>query len=279
MRGYAKKLVASHGDTVEYSLPLDDDALPLNPLIGSRVRLEHHGSILCQHCGRASRKSYSQGYCYPCFKKLPQCDLCMVSPERCHFEAGTCRDESFAESFCMQPHVVYLANSSGLKVGITKYANIPTRWIDQGAVQAMPMLETQSRQIAGFAEVIFKAHVSDKTQWQRMLKAEPPHVDLIKARADLLAKVGSELQSLTDKFGEFAFSFVTDPSVTTIRYPVDHYPTKVTSLNFEKTPVIEGTLVGIKGQYLIFDIGVLNVRRFTSYDVELTEVSAGLFSG
>jgi len=173
----------------------------------------------------------------------------------------------------MQPHVVYLANSSGLKVGITKHANIPTRWIDQGAVQAIPMLETQSRQIAGFAEVIFKAHVSDRTQWQRMLKSENEHLDLVQTRTELLAKVGDELNSLTDKFGPSAFKPVESVDVTTLRYPVDQYPTKVTSLNFDKTPIIEGTLMGIKGQYLIFDIGVINIRKFTSYDVELTEVT------
>ena len=277
MRGYAKKLVSIHTSPVNYSLPLDDELVPLNSLIGSRLRLEHHGSILCHNCGKPSPKSYSQGYCYPCFKKLPQCDLCMVSPERCHFDAGTCRDDTFAESFCMQPHIVYLANSSGLKVGITRSGQIPTRWIDQGAVQGLPMLETQSRKIAGLAEVIFKAHVNDKTQWQRMLKSEASHVDLPKAKTELLAEVGDELALLKTKHGDFAFKLLDDPSVTTIRYPVETYPTKVTSLNFDKTPVIEGTLVGIKGQYLIFDVGVLNIRKFSAYELELTELSAGLF--
>lgn len=262
---------------VRYMLPLDEDAIHLNPLIGSRIRLEHFGNIYCQECGRASRKSYSQGYCYPCFKKLPQCDLCMMSPERCHFAAGTCRDETFGETFCMQPHVVYLANSSGLKVGITKHANIPTRWIDQGAVQAIPMLETQSRQIAGFAEVIFKQHISDRTQWQRMLKSASEHLDLVQTRADLLATVGDELNSLKDKFGSSAFQPVESIEVTTLRYPVDQYPTKVTSLNLDKTPIIEGTLMGIKGQYLIFDIGVINIRKYTSYEIEITEITQGLF--
>lgn len=270
-------MVAELGDPVQYTLPMDDHHLPLNTLLGSRIRLEHHQGIQCINCGRASKKSFSQGYCYPCFKKLPQCDLCMMSPERCHFAKGTCRDESFGESFCMQPHLVYLANSSGLKVGITREANLPTRWIDQGAVQAMPMLETQSRQIAGFAEVIFKGHISDKTQWQRMLKSENQHVDMIHAKQTLLETVIPELETLKNTFGDFAFKLLEPDDVTTIRYPVDQYPTKVTSLNFDKTPIIEGTLMGIKGQYLIFDSGVLNIRRFTSYELELTELSPGLF--
>ena len=277
MRGYVKKLVTQLEEPVQYGLPMDDETLALNPLLGSRIRLEHHNAIQCTHCGRASKKSFSQGYCYPCFKKLPQCDLCMMSPERCHYSKGTCLDESFGDSFCMQPHLVYLANSSGLKVGITRPANLPTRWIDQGAVQAMPMLETQSRQIAGFAEVIFKGYISDKTQWQRMLKSENQHLNMAEARAELLATVTPELETLKEKFGDFAFNLVESEDVTTIHYPVEQYPTKVTSLNFDKTPIIEGTLMGIKGQYLIFDTGVLNIRRFTSYDIEVTELSPGLF--
>ena len=223
------------------------------------------------------KKSYSQGYCYPCFKKLPQCDLCMMSPERCHYSEGTCRDNNFAERFCMQPHIVYLANSSGLKVGITKQQQIPTRWIDQGAVQAIPMLQTESRQIAGFAEVAFKNHISDKTQWQRMLKAEDLHIDLIAARQNLLEQAESDLKSVKERFGQSAFTVLKENESTVIQYPVDYYPTKVTSLNFDKDSIIEGTLFGIKGQYLIFDIGVINLRRFSSYELELTELSASLF--
>ena len=270
-------MVTTLGDTVEYALPMDDDQMDLNPLIGSRLRLEHHKSIQCTHCGRVTNKSFSQGYCYPCFKKLPQCDLCMMSPERCHFAKGTCRDESFGESFCMQPHIVYLANSSGLKVGITRPANIPMRWIDQGAVQAVPMLTTQSRQIAGFAEVVFKSQISDKTQWQRMLKSHAAEVDMSKARNELIETVRPELDELKQRFGDFAFELVETEDTTEIQYPVTEYPTKVKSLNFDKTPVIEGTLVGIKGQYLIFDIGVLNVRRHTAYEIEVTELAPGLF--
>ncbi len=277
MRGFVKKLVSKHSDPVEYFLPLDDDLVALNPLIGNRIRLEHLSRIHCSNCGKVSRKSYSQGYCYPCFKKLPQCDLCMVSPERCHYSKGTCRDDEFAQTFCMQPHVVYLANSSGLKVGITKQQQIPTRWIDQGAVQAMPMLVTQSRQIAGFAEVVFKEHISDKTQWQRMLKSEGQPVDILGARQQLLEDVSLALEQLKTQFGSGAYQIVTETEITEIQYPVDFYPTKVTSLNFDKSPIIEGTLFGIKGQYLIFDIGVINMRRHASYEVELTEVSAGLF--
>ena len=177
----------------------------------------------------------------------------------------------------MQPHIVYLANSSGLKVGITKVENIPTRWIDQGAVQAVPMLQTQTRQIAGFVEVLIKGHISDKTQWQKMLKSEDIHVDLHAERENILRQVEPELHAITDQFGVDAYQIINDPEVTTIQYPVDFYPTKVVSLSFDKTPEVEGRLIGIKGQYLILDIGVINMRKFSSFELELNELAADLF--
>ena len=255
---------------VQYSLRLSDDAYPLNEYIGQSVTLRHLGTIECLECGRASKKSFSQGYCYPCFKKLAQCDLCIVSPERCHFDQGTCRDADFAANFCMQPHIVYLANSSGIKVGITRPENLPTRWIDQGAVQALPVMNVMTRQQSGFVEVAFKHLVSDKTHWQKMLRGENEHLDLVALRDELLAELKPELDPLIQRFGIQAIQPILNAEVQTLTYPVEQYPTKVVSLNLDKTPEISGTLLGIKGQYLIFDIGVINLRRFTSYEVEVT---------
>ena len=255
---------------VQYSLRLSDDAYPLNEYIGQSVTLRHLGTIECLECGRASKKSFSQGYCYPCFKKLAQCDLCIVSPERCHFDQGTCRDADFAANFCMQPHIVYLANSSGIKVGITRPENLPTRWIDQGAVQALPVMNVMTRQQSGFVEVAFKHLVSDKTHWQKMLRGENEHLDLVALRDELLAELKPKLDPLIQRFGIQAIQPILNAEVQTLTYPVEQYPTKVVSLNLDKTPEISGTLLGIKGQYLIFDIGVINLRRFTSYEVEVT---------
>lgn len=266
-------MITRLNEPVDYYLPLNDEEIHLNPYIGDRIRLRYHGRIRCTFCGKRSRKSYSQGYCYPCFKKLAQCDLCMVSPDRCHYDQGTCREPDWGTNFCMQSHIVYIANSSGIKVGITKPNQIPTRWIDQGAVQAMPVLTVATRQISGFAEVMFKAHISDKTQWQRMLKADDAHIDLVKVRDDLLHQVKHELTQLQNKFGIQAIQISPGTVVQTIKFPVTRYPTKVISMSFDKTPVIEGILLGIKGQYLIFDIGVINIRKFTSYEVELERVS------
>lgn len=261
-------------DPVEYHLRLhsgqdDDETLVhLNPYIGARVRLTWLGNIRCLHCGRASRRSYNQGYCYPCFKKLAQCDLCVVSPERCHYAEGTCREPDWGEAFCMQPHVVYIANSSGIKVGITRPDQVFTRWIDQGAVQAVQVASTRTRQQAGFVEVAFKEHITDRTQWQQMLKAEDRHVDLEQTRDGLFRQVRDDVTALQDRFGIHAIQPITDGAARTIRYPVERYPTRVVSMSFDKAPTIEGVLFGIKGQYLIFDTGVINLRKFTSYEVE-----------
>ena len=139
-RGSLSKMAVRLGETAQYAFRLDEQEVPVNPLLGKRVRLEFLGAIHCTHCGRKTKKSFSQGYCYPCFTKLAQCDSCIVSPEKCHFDAGTCREPEWGERFCMTDHVVYLANSSGVKVGITRASQIPTRWLDQGASQALSLI-------------------------------------------------------------------------------------------------------------------------------------------
>ena len=283
MRGFLRKMTSevpeggcNPDNPIKYFLRLNDEAISLNEHVGARISVNFTGKIQCIECGRATKKSYSQGYCYPCFKKLAQCDLCIVSPERCHFDAGTCRDTGFAENFCMQPHIVYIANSSGIKVGITRQENLPTRWIDQGAVQALPILNVMTRQQSGFVEVAFKQHISDKTQWRKMLSGENPEVDLAQKREELFEEIASDLDSLTERFGLQAIQPIGNAEVQTLVYPVLQYPAKVTSLSFDKSPEVTGVLHGIKGQYLIFDTGVINLRRFTSYEVSFNpETEAG----
>ena len=168
--GHLQKMATNLSDRVEYQLPLDDVWLPLNNLLGSKISLQFVGEIHCTHCGRRSNKSFNQGYCYPCFKKLAQCDQCIVSPEKCHHHLGTCREPEWGDQFCMTDHIVYLANSSGAKVGITRASQLPTRWIDQGAVQALPILRVKTRYQSGRVEDILRQHVADKTNWRTMLK-------------------------------------------------------------------------------------------------------------
>jgi hypothetical protein len=274
-RGALSKMsvqLGAPGLPVQYGLRLGEQDVPLNPLIGQRLRLEYLGEIYCSHCARKTKKSFSQGYCYPCFTKLAQCDTCMMSPERCHYEAGTCREPSWGEQFCMTDHVVYLANSSGVKVGITRASQVPTRWIDQGASQALPIVRVATRQQSGFVEDLLRSQVADRTNWRAMLKGEAAPVDLRQVAEQILSVCAEGFSALQQRFGLQAIQPLSAAQVLEIRYPVTAYPAKVASLDLEKNPIIEATLLGIKGQYLIFDSGVINLRKYTAYQLAVQQL-------
>lgn len=268
--GQVRKLEARLEQPVNYSLPLGEQSVALNPLLGSKVSLRYTGRISCVHCGRSTNKSFNQGYCYPCFQKLAQCDSCIISPERCHYDAGTCREPVWADHFCMQDHIVYFANSSGLKVGITRASQLPTRWIDQGASQGLAVMRTRSRQQAGFCEVMFRQHVTDRTNWRSMLKDEQGDIDLAAERDRLLAECGEELNDIQQRFGLHAISVLTGLEEVRISYPLRNAPEKIVSLDLEKQGEVSGELLGIKGQYLVLDSGVINIRKYTGYELELS---------
>ena len=274
MQGYTQKMHVrmdmDKSEPVQYELPLGDRLIALNPLIGKPIKLMYTGKISCVHCNRTIKKSFNQGYCYPCFSSLAQCDMCIMKPETCHYAAGTCREPTWGEAFCFQPHVVYLANSSGIKVGITRQTQIPTRWIDQGAVQALPIFKVQSRYISGLIEIAIAKHVSDKTSWQLMLKSKAEPIDLIARRDELIAVCSTELTEITQRFGQQAIAFLADEAIVDIHFPVDSYPVKVKSFNLDKNAEVSGVLQGIKGQYLLLDTGVINIRKFAGYELEFS---------
>ena len=271
-RGALSKMSTRLAQPVQYSLRLGDQDLDLNALLGQGVRLEYLGAIHCSHCGRKTKKSFSQGYCYPCFSKLAQCDTCIMSPERCHYAAGTCREPAWGEQFCMTEHVVYLANSSGAKVGITRATQVPTRWIDQGATQALPIMRVATRQQSGLVEDVLRSQVTDRTNWRAMLKGEAAPLDLTQLAGEIFQACHDGITTLQERFGLQAIQPLSDLAVVDIAYPVLAYPAKVASFDLEKTPVVEGTLQGIKGQYLIFDTGVINIRKFTAYQLAVHQL-------
>ena len=265
-QGHLHKMHVQLESPVRYSLELSGQSVCLNDFIGKDIRLEFLQHIECIHCGRVTKKSFSQGFCYPCFSSLAQCDMCIVSPEKCHFHLGTCREPEWGLSNCMKPHVIYLSNTSGVKVGITRETQIPTRWIDQGAVQALPILKVSKRYHSGLVETAFKKHVSDKTNWRTMLKNEFEVLDLHElfescwpeVEASLSEEVRADVEVIAD----------VDAAIS-LNYPALEFPQKITSFNFDKNPLIEGRLNAIKGQYLILDSGVINMRKFGGYLVSL----------
>lgn len=269
VEGDIRKMQVALSTPVQYNLPLDDQQVDMNALIGKPVRLQYLGEIHCIHCGRKTSKSFNQGYCYPCMQSLAECDTCLVRPELCHYHEGTCREPAWGEEHCFQDHYVYLANTSGLKVGITRQTNLPARWLDQGASQALPIYRVKDRLTSGKLEVIIKQHVADKTAWQRMLKGIPDTIDLTQARDELHQACQQEIKELIAEQGEDAVKYLAQDQQIDIQFPVLRYPDKVKALNLDKTAEIQGELLGIKAQYLIFDIGVLNVRKFAGYRVSL----------
>ncbi len=271
LQGNLKKMSTEvHDSKVSYYLNLGSDRVLVNDLLGKTVSLHLDGTIHCVNCGKVTKKSFSQGFCFNCFRKLAACDTCIMSPEKCHFHLGTCREPEWAEQYCMQSHYVYLANSSALKVGITRGDQLPTRWIDQGATQARALFRVQNRRISGLVETLFKTQVADKTNWRNMLKGSSIEMDLEQEQERLIDQLYEGLDSLQHEFGLQSITDLSDENEThEFVYPVLEYPTKITSLNAEKTPHIEGTLMGIKGQYWMLDTGVINIRKYTGYQATL----------
>lgn len=257
---------------VDYTLMLDDTAIPMKHLLGQHLRLHFDGRISCRHCATLSRKSYGGGYCYPCFKTLARCDLCVMSPDRCHYAAGTCREPTWGDAFCMQPHVVYVANSAGAKVGITKPSNLPGRWLDQGATQALVILHTRSRHQAGCVEAALARYVSDRTNWRTLVSRDAAEIDLRALAASLRNDAAAELRALEVRFPN-ALTWVDDQLPLIFQYPVTAYTSPARGLALLPGAAVGGVLLGIKGQYLLFDSGVFNVRRHTSYHVELARLA------
>lgn len=243
-----------------YFINLNDTSLAVNDLIGQRIHLVHTGKIICSSCGKTTKKSYGQGYCYPCFISVPQTEECVLKPELCRAHEGIARDMEFAKENCLVDQFVYLALSGGLKVGVTRHHQIPTRWVDQGASFAIKVATAPNRYNAGLIEVELKKIFADKTNWRKMLMGNDEPMDLVAQKMIAVEAINGK---------GFLFS-IADDSVYSISYPVKEFPIKVNSISFDKQAEIIGTLLGIKGQYLIFDGGrVFNTRTHTGYEVNI----------
>ena len=258
--GHLHKMKTQLADQIQYELNLENHLL-LNDHIGQKLRLKWTERINCQKCQKQTKKSFGEGFCYSCFISVPEAAECILRPELCRAHLGEGRDPEWEERNHNQPHVVYLAASSAVKVGITRATQVPTRWIDQGASAAIRLAETENRYEAGRIEVELKSLFTDKTSWQKMLKND----------IDESIDLEEEKWSLEDQMPADIIDFFSEnDEIITLNYPVLQYPDKVKSLSLDKVLEIEGTLLGIKGQYLLFDDNrVFNVRKHTGYHVEI----------
>ncbi len=263
MKGNLLKLVSKLSRSkVEYELPIGAKLLPMNQYIGKNIKFSHTGNIHCIETGQKIKKSYNSGYSYEAFLSKAACDSCIVQPEKCHYHLGTCREPLWGEAHCMNPHILYLSVTSGLKVGITRKTQVPTRWIDQGAEQALAVLELPNRYAAGKVEVLFKNEFADKTQWRKMLSETAEAVDLKEVAGKTIKKYENKLIDYQVK--------VLDEKQVKIKFPIEQYPEKIKSIGFDKVPEIQGILHGIKGQYLYIGDFVLNIRKHQGYEVEFS---------
>ncbi len=260
-KGVLTKMRTEFDSPINYFLQLGENTLNVNKLLGERIKIEFTG-YQCLNCS-SHRKIYRMGYCYDCFYNLPQTADWIIKPELSTAHLGIeHRDLSFEKEVQIAPHIVYLALSSNIKVGVTRKNQVPTRWIDQGASAALEIVETPNRYLAGIAEVALKDFVADKTNWRKMLKNEVEQGDLFEFRDKLSKYIPEEVKPYflpdnTDKW--------------TLDFPVYQYPTKIKSLNLTKTPIFEERLVGIKGQYLLFENDIVfNVRGNEGFVVKLS---------
>lgn len=255
------KMSSKLSDHVVYSAHWLKDIPTLNDLIGKSISINYTGKLVCQVCEKETKKFFGEGFCFKCFTNAPQASPCILKPELCRAHHGEGRDQDWEERNHNQPHIVYLASTDVVKVGVTRTNQIPTRWIDQGASSAIIFAETPNRYEAGILEVALKSFYSDKTNYRKMLQNEIDlSIDLIEEKWQTVEQLPSDLQLYISENDE----------ITALQYPVEKYPISVKTVNFENTNHFQGILTGIKGQYLIFDNDfALNVRKHTGYDVDI----------
>ena len=259
--GVLTKMQTEFSNPIQYYLVFENSFLSLNQLLDKSLEINFVG-YQCLNCGK-KKKIFRQGFCYDCFMSSASAGDWIMKPElsTAHLDIED-RDLEYEKRVQLQPHIVYLALSSEVKVGVTRQTQVPTRWIDQGAVQAIPIVEVPNRYLAGITEVALKNHYADKTNWQKMLKNDLPEVDLLKEKSSLKYLIPKEVQE---------FYYTEKNNLYELHYPVLQYPNKVNSLNLDKSPNFSGKLTGIKGQYLMFEDGtVFNVRTFEGYVVKIS---------
>jgi len=258
--GVLNKMQTQFETPIQYFLIFQDSFLNVNQLLNKSIEINFVG-FQCLNCGK-KKKIFRQGFCYDCFFSSPAVGDWIMKPELSTAHLGIKdRDLAYEERVQLQPHIVYLALSSEVKVGVTRKTQVPTRWIDQGAEKAISIVEVPNRYLAGITEVALKSHFADKTNWRKMLTNDIVFTDLIKEREKLRSLLPNEVQE---------YFHLEKNDLYELKYPVLEYPTKISSLSLDKTPNFKGKLIGVKGQYLIFEDGtVFNIRSNEGYIVRI----------
>jgi hypothetical protein len=257
-KGVIKKLITYPDIPIKYFAEINDEYINVNQLIGKNITIKNIG-YECLNC-KKNKKIFSSGFCYDCFSTSAKTGEYILHPEKstAHLNIED-RDLEYEKQVQLQPHLVYLANTGQVKVGVTRETQMPTRWIDQGAEYSLIIARTENRYLAGIIEVELKKYLSDKTNWRKMLEKNADFIDLIEIKNQINNKIPNELLSY----------FIDNQEIYKFNYPIENYPTKINSSSFTKTKQIEGKLVGIKGQYLLFDQFVFNWRTHEGHLIEL----------
>jgi hypothetical protein len=255
--GQIAKMISRNNVPIEYQMPIGNKTINLNNYIGKMISIKFNGEIFCVNCNKAIKKTYMQGYCYPCFIDSPQTSECILRPHLCKAHLGESRDMEWSKKYCLKDNYVYLSLTSNLKVGVTRYSQIPTRWIDQGAHHAIKFAKTPNRYLAGMIEKELSSKLSDRTQWRKMLQGNyDRNINLLDKKNELAESLSKEYQQYISK----------NNAISDIKYPLNEQLDKIKSINLDKTPEVIGKLIGIKGQYIILnDNRVCNIRKYTGY--------------
>lgn len=262
------------GDIVNYELITNQKSYDIASFLDKHLCIEFTGEMFCIGCENKIKKSY-QGYCFLCTQRLAACDLCILQPVRCHYHLGTCRQPSWGEANCFIPHVVYLTNTSGLKVGLAREFRVDTRWIEQGASQGMILYRVKSRRFAGIIESELAKHISDKTNFRVMLKNGSDKIDLVEKSLEVKKLFNKSISTINEKYNLTDFNYEDvlpdNANYREISYPIISYPDKIKSVKLSsELPSISGKLIGIKGKYLIFDNAVINTRNLNGYSIKIS---------
>ena len=258
--GQISKMNTSLNATVQYELPINNHYINLNQYIGSTIEITFDNQIHCIKCNVSIKKTFMQGYCYPCFISIPETSECILKPHLCRAHEGISRNIKWSNIHCLTDNYIYLSLTSNLKVGVTRNSQIPTRWIDQGAHEAIHFAKTPNRYLAGMIEKDINQYISDRTYWRGMLLGEYPKLNLLEEKEKLSAKLNQQYYQYIDD----------NNNITKIEYPQFYQVEKIKSLNIEKNPTIEGILTGIKGQYIFINNNtVLNIRKYTGYIINI----------